>query len=110
MSCVKVTTANETPGYFFKIVTYDRSEGLQGEMFNYNAAYITSKQELIFGGSLGFNIFTPNAIIYNNNKPKVVITDFQLYNKSLKPGEKYNGRTILKEYYPYSRDRIRLFR
>ena len=97
LSCVKVTTANETPGYFFKIVTYDRSEGLQGEMFNYNAAYITSKQELIFGGSLGFNIFTPNAIIYNSNKPKVVITDFQLYNKSLKPGEKYNGRTILKE-------------
>lgn len=104
LSCVKVTTANETPGYFFKIVSYDRSEGLQGEMFNYNAVYITSKQELIFGGSLGFNIFTPNAINYNNNRPKVIITDFQLYNKSLKPGERYEGRTILSQSITHTKE------
>lgn len=104
LSCVKVTTANETPGYFFKIVNYDRSEGLQGEMFNYNAAYITSKQELIFGGSLGFNIFTPNSINYNNNRPKVILTDFQLYNKSIKPGERYEGRNILSQSITHTKE------
>lgn len=95
LSCVKVTTNVETPGYFFNIMNYDSSEGLQGEQFNYNAAYITSKSELLFGGISGFNLFIPSQISYNTNPPKVVITDFQIYNKSIKPEEKYNGRVLL---------------
>lgn len=97
LTCMKVSTANDTPGYFYHLVNYDRSEGLQGEQFNYNAAYITAKSELIFGGSSGFNIFTPSGITYNKNVPKVVLTDFQLYNRSIRPGERYDGRTILSE-------------
>ena len=96
LSCVKVTTNVETPGYFFNITNYDTSEGLQGEQFNYNAAYITSKSELLFGGISGFNLFIPSQISYNTNSPKVVITDFQIYNKSIKPEETYNGRVLLK--------------
>ncbi|MDD4516753.1 hybrid sensor histidine kinase/response regulator transcription factor [Massilibacteroides sp.] len=96
LTCIKVTTNVNTPGYFFKLTNYDSSEGLQGEQFNYNAAYMTSKSELIFGGTSGFNLFIPSQINYNNNSPKVVITDFQIYNKSIKPNKKYHGRILLK--------------
>lgn len=96
LSCVKVTTNVETPGYFFNIMNYDSSEGLQGELFNYNAAYITSRSELLFGGISGFNLFVPSQISYNTNSPKVVITDFQIYNKRIKPEQEYNGRVLLK--------------
>lgn len=95
ITCIKVSTDNNQPGYFYNLLTYDSSEGLQGELFNYNAAYHTSYSELIFGGALGFNIIQPTNISYNNNIPRIIITDFQLYNNSIKPEEPYNGRVIL---------------
>ncbi|MDR1938342.1 MAG: response regulator [Tannerellaceae bacterium] len=95
LNCIRVSTSNEKPGYFYNLLSYDSSEGLQGEMFNYNAAYFSSRSELIFGGSYGYNIFTPTDISYNNNIPRIIITDFQIYNKSIRPEEAYNGRIIL---------------
>ncbi|MDR1344734.1 MAG: response regulator [Tannerellaceae bacterium] len=92
---VKVSTSNRMPGYFFDLLSYDSSEGLQGDMFNFNAAYLSSRSELIFGGSYGYNIFTPTDISYNNNIPRITATDFQIYNKSIRPRELYNGRVIL---------------
>jgi signal transduction histidine kinase/ligand-binding sensor domain-containing protein/DNA-binding response OmpR family regulator len=94
---VKVSTSNERPGYFYNLLSYDGSEGLQGEMFNYNAACLSSRSELIFGGSHGYNIFTPTDISYNTNIPRITATDFQIYNKSIRPGEEYKGRVILKK-------------
>ncbi|GHV05495.1 hybrid sensor histidine kinase/response regulator [Bacteroidia bacterium] len=95
LTCIRVSTSNDKPGYFYNLLSYDSSEGLQGEMFNYHSAYLTSRSELIFGGSSGYNIFTPTTISYNNNIPRIIITDFQIYNKSIKPREPYNGRIIL---------------
>lgn len=107
LTCVKVSTNVSTPGYFFQLVNYDSSEGLLGEQFNYNAAYMTSESELIFGGPSGFTIFMPSQISYNTNVPKVIITDFQIYNKSIKPDEKYNGRVLLNKGVAYT-DKIEL--
>jgi Signal transduction histidine kinase len=104
---IKVSTENKMPGYFFQLVNYDTSEGLQGEQFNYNAAYLTADSELIFGGSSGFNIFEPSSITYNNTVPKVKITDFQIYNKSIVPNEIYNGRVLLTKRISYT-DEIEL--
>lgn len=97
LTCIKISTDAERPGYFFNLINYDSSEGLQGEHFNYSAAYMTSKSELIFGGPSGFNLFDPSMINYNTNAPRVVITDFKLYNKSVVPREKYNGRVLLEK-------------
>jgi ligand-binding sensor domain-containing protein/DNA-binding response OmpR family regulator/nitrogen-specific signal transduction histidine kinase len=97
ITCIKVSVENEQPGYFYHLLTYSRSEGLQGELFNYNAAYHTSYSELIFGYVSGFNIIKPANISYNHNAPRIILTDFQLYNKSIRPGELYNGRVILRK-------------
>lgn len=97
LTCLKVSTNEETPGYFFQLINYDSSEGLLGEQFNYNASFMTSKSELLFGGTQGFSMFIPTQITYNSIPPKVIITNFQIYNKSIKPNEKYNGRVLLEK-------------
>ncbi|SFD55147.1 Signal transduction histidine kinase [Chitinophaga sp. CF118] len=81
--------------YQFK--NYDESDGLQGREFNENAALKTSHGELIFGGGNGFNLFYPHTIAVNHNVPPVVLTDFQIFNKSMEPGEAINGRTLLSQ-------------
>ncbi|MCC9137583.1 two-component regulator propeller domain-containing protein [Pontibacter silvestris] len=74
---------------------YDELDGLQGKAFNENAAYRTSRGELIFGGSNGFNLFYPGSLSKNKTAPKVVLSDLQLFNKSVEVGEDANGRAIL---------------
>ncbi|MBF9254027.1 response regulator [Pontibacter sp. 172403-2] len=81
--------------YKYSFRNYDERDGLQGKAFNENAALKTSKGEMIFGGPNGYNIFYPGKIEKNETAPRVVFTDFQLFNKSLKVNEVTNGRVIL---------------
>jgi signal transduction histidine kinase/ligand-binding sensor domain-containing protein/DNA-binding response OmpR family regulator len=74
---------------------YDVMDGLQAGEFNENAAYKTRRGELIFGGAKGFNVFYPDNIATNKVAPAVVLTDFQIFNKSIKAGEKNSSRVIL---------------
>lgn len=74
---------------------YDRADGLQGKQFNENAALKTSRDELIFGGANGFNIFKPDQLELNKTLAPVILSDFQLYNKSVKAGEPVEGGIIL---------------
>ncbi|HEU5148626.1 MAG TPA: ATP-binding protein, partial [Chryseosolibacter sp.] len=74
---------------------YDEKDGLQGIQFNENAACKTSAGELIFAGSDGFNLFKPEHIGINRNVPDVILTDFQIFNKSVEVGERVNGNIVL---------------
>lgn len=74
---------------------YGEPEGLQGKQFNENAAFKTSRGELIFGGSNGFNIFKPSQLGLNKDVPEVVFTDFQLFNKSIRAEEMVDGSVLL---------------
>lgn len=62
---------------------YDLTDGLQGNEFNYTAAIKSSSGEFYFGGKNGFNVFRPVDIVDNPHKPSIVLTDFQLFNKSV---------------------------
>lgn len=42
---------------------------------------------MFFGGVNGFNAFCPDSIRDNPYIPPVVITDFQIFNKSILPAE-----------------------
>ncbi|HPM31593.1 MAG TPA: two-component regulator propeller domain-containing protein [Chryseolinea sp.] len=91
-----VISRKETDGGFtFQFKNYDESDGLQGRQFNENAALKTRSGELIFGGASGFNIFRPEKIVANKSIPQTVLSDFQLFNKSVGIGEIIGGRTIL---------------
>ncbi|MEM8567394.1 MAG: two-component regulator propeller domain-containing protein [Bacteroidota bacterium] len=65
---------------------YDKSEGLQGNEFYWGAVGSTSDGRLMFGGSNGLNIFSPEEIKDNTVVPPVVISDFQIYNKPVPIG------------------------
>jgi PAS domain S-box-containing protein len=75
---------------------YDISDGLQGNEYNYTAAIKSSTGEFYFGGKNGFNVFRPGDITDNPYKPSIVLTDFQLFNKSIdKIKSKLNGKRQL---------------
>ncbi len=76
---------------------YNVSDGLQSSEFN-TASYFKSKSgEMFFGGINGLNSFYPNKILDYSYIPPVVITDFQIYNKSVPIGLSFEGRVLLRK-------------
>ena len=75
--------------------TYDIRDGLQGNEFE-DAACKSQSGEMFFGGLNGFNAFYPHQVKDNPFVPPVVLTDFQIFNRSIKPGDPgRDGRPIL---------------
>jgi signal transduction histidine kinase/ligand-binding sensor domain-containing protein/DNA-binding response OmpR family regulator len=62
---------------------YDVADGLQSNEFTRDSYCKTFNGEFIFGGINGFNIFYPDSIIDNPYIPSIVLTDFQIFNKSV---------------------------
>jgi len=81
------------------IVKYDRDsnsfsdygihDGVQGNEFNANSFYKTSQYEMLFGGNNGFNIFTANQAKKKSDKPKVVISELKIFNKTVRPNDSF---------------------
>jgi ligand-binding sensor domain-containing protein/signal transduction histidine kinase len=57
---------------------YDVSDGLQGHSFNRDAVFKSTSGELYFGGTNGYNVFHPDSIKVNPNRPRVYITSFHI--------------------------------
>ena len=70
-------------------------DGLQSDEFNGGSCYESARGEMFFGGIHGFNSFFPAQIVLNDDPPPVAITDLQLFNRSVLPGEEIDGRRIL---------------
>jgi ligand-binding sensor domain-containing protein/signal transduction histidine kinase/DNA-binding response OmpR family regulator len=68
---------------------YTREDGLQSNEFTKGAAYIIKTDKVFWGTIDGFNTFYPHENKINSSIPPVVITDFQLADKSL-PAGMYN--------------------
>lgn len=64
---------------------FDMGDGLQGMEFNQGAWFKSSRSELYFGGIDGLNVVAPTSIRSNPTPPRVVLTDFKLFNKSVAP-------------------------
>ncbi|MCP4726231.1 MAG: GHKL domain-containing protein, partial [bacterium] len=74
---------------------YDRKDGLQSNEFNWGAHFKSKSGEMFFGGIEGFNAFFPEDIKDDPHLPQIVITDFQIFNRSIPVGKMENGRMIL---------------
>lgn len=79
----------------FRVRTFNEVDGLQGRGFNENAALRLRSGELVFGGANGFSIFDPARIADDGNPAKVTLTDFQIFNRSVRPGDQSNGDAVL---------------
>ncbi|MEM8566488.1 MAG: two-component regulator propeller domain-containing protein, partial [Bacteroidota bacterium] len=62
---------------------YDDKDGLQGNQFNAASFFVTQKNELLFGGSNGFNIFTIANAKKRENSPKIYLSGLKVFNKSV---------------------------
>lgn len=78
-----------------EVKNYDVRDGLQSNEFNGGAYYKGPDGKLYFGGLNGYNAFYPRDIRDNPYIPQLVITDFQLFNKSVPIGVMDDGRTLL---------------
>jgi signal transduction histidine kinase/ligand-binding sensor domain-containing protein/DNA-binding response OmpR family regulator len=67
---------------------YNVNDGLQGQRFNERSFAKLKTGEFVFGGVNGFTIFHPDSIKDFKTIPPVVITDFQIFNKSVRSGDK----------------------
>jgi len=67
---------------------FSLKNGFQNNQFCYGAAYKMKNGELIFGGISGFNIFDPAKIKLGKFSAPIVLTDFKIFNKSVKIGDK----------------------
>lgn len=76
---------------------YDLSDGLQDNEFGELACCLRANGEMVFGGVNGINVFHPNEIITDMTPPKVALTNFQILNEQIAPGEQVDGRIVLKE-------------
>ncbi len=65
---------------------YNMTDGIQGNRFNYFGAKTKDKEgNLYFGGPNGLTYFNPDEIKDNSYIPKILITNFQIFNESVKP-------------------------
>jgi PAS domain S-box-containing protein len=79
---------------------YDVSDGLQGNEFDGVKAYFKSKTgEMFFGGLNGFNAFYPEQVKDNPHIPPIVITDFRIFDKTVKLGTAISETKELKLSY-----------
>lgn len=65
-------------------VNYTAEDGLQDNEFKQFAALKTSRGQMLFGGNNGFNIFNPDSIFTNTFIPPLMITDFKIFNKTVR--------------------------
>ncbi len=62
---------------------YQKSHGLIGDNFNRNASYIDATGQLYIGSTEGLSIFNTKPFNQKHSSPKVVFTDFRVFNESI---------------------------
>lgn len=93
-----ISTNNGITSFNTKIehfINYNENDGLLGREFFPRSCNISNTGVMYFGSKQGLNYFLPEEITGNNVYPKVVLTDFQLFNKSVDIGKKYDDIVIL---------------
>ncbi|WP_104381806.1 two-component regulator propeller domain-containing protein [Sphingobacterium sp. HMA12] len=78
----------------FIIRNFTQELGLQGNVFNENAALKMRDGRLIFGGPKGFNFIDPTKISDKSELILPVLSNLYLFNKRVAVGEEFAGRVI----------------
>ena len=63
---------------------YTVEDGLQGHIFNRNACCIGKDGKIFLGGVYGINILDIDMMTSSKYSSPVVITDFKIYNESVR--------------------------
>ncbi|PWK79377.1 signal transduction histidine kinase [Mucilaginibacter oryzae] len=80
-----------------KFRNFNIEDGLQADEYKPHSAMRSHDGTLYFGGVNGFNMFRPDNIADNIYNPTLVLTDFQIFNKSIRVAQNSNDPSPLKE-------------
>ena len=78
-----------------QFVNYYVSDGLQGNEFYKNSSYKDSDGIIYFGGMNGLTYFKPREIFSPNKKWNVRISDFYVFDKTVRTGIRSGGKEII---------------
>lgn len=67
-----------------EFINFYKGDGLQSNEFNLDCGEIGLDGKLYFGGPNGLNFFSPESIKVDKSFSKIVLTDFLLFNESVK--------------------------
>jgi ligand-binding sensor domain-containing protein len=70
-----------------EINQFSIEDGLQSNEFNGTSYFKSPSGEMFFGGQYGFNSFFPNDVVIDSVPPKIILSDLQVRNESITPGE-----------------------
>lgn len=76
---------------------FDTSFGLQSNFFMKTSCLKASDGTMFFGGIEGFNEFNPAEVVFDNQYFNPIVTDFSLFNQSVKIGSSYNKQIVLEK-------------
>jgi len=79
-----------------KFKNYTTEDGLQGDEFKQHSALKSSTGAFYFGGVNGFNSFFPDHIVHSSYNPPLVLTNFEVFNKSVEVAKDSNDPSPLK--------------
>lgn len=65
-------------------INYDEADGVCGADFNYSSAWKDESGTMLMGSTSGLNCFEPRTIFRSHYQPPVLITDFQIFNSSVR--------------------------
>jgi signal transduction histidine kinase/ligand-binding sensor domain-containing protein/DNA-binding response OmpR family regulator len=89
-----------------KFMNFTEEDGIRGNDFNLLSALQLESGYIIMGSKTGLTIYNPYEIELSAFKPNLVITDFQIFNKSVTVGNssliKYNIQAVKEINIPYS--------
>ena len=63
-----------------KLHIFNHSDGFQSDEFNGGAYFKNHEGKMFFGGIKGLSFFFPADLKLNRNTPRIVLTDFRIYN------------------------------
>ncbi len=78
------------------------SPNLQGKEFIPGAFYKRNNGQLLFGGTNGFNIVSPERFSSKPNPVNLFISELKLYNTPIKPGQLYDDQQIINKHINYT--------
>jgi len=76
---------------------FTTENGLQGDEFKEHSAFKSRTGALYFGGVNGFNSFFPDQMTTPQYNPPLVLTKFQVFNKTIEAAKNENDPSPLKE-------------
>jgi len=76
---------------------YTANDGLSSNEFFRNSSFKNRNGEMFFGSANGLNSFFPDDVDVKLPASQPLITEFSIFNKPLRAGQKHNGKVLLKK-------------